>query len=473
MDRYFTHFISRGDPDDAKIRLAHAYWFCDVVPAVEYDGEDYLFYEYLQYSTELSVYITEKYFGIWLNTELREILHKSQVRVPGCESIRFEDPVMFETALQTTINVMTDNFRQLSTLESSADDFKVATAAYFKDRRKLRITQILQTTFNTLNETDSSEEAGDYALENLNAIADIYSKEALEELDDEDMEEKQITPQMVKITDFGLPVIDKDSQGIFTTQLVGIEAQSGAGKTRFALGSPIYIALTKYKENVLFCALEQTEEEVKAMLLARHVYEMFHIFIVDKWIYTNTVPEEYKPQLEAARYDLFKSGKYGKFVVLETVLFVESFLHKIKTTDRLKGPFRLICIDYVGMMESQPSQYQRTKTEYEIIRDTLKLFKRFLRKSRKAGLALSQFNKSGVEAGKNDKEITTDMAQGGLAVYRNTDYNLSMSMTETMRLQGKRRFSQPKVRSSAGFPPFIANTRLGVCYFEQVATKEV
>ena len=65
------------------------------------------------------------------------------------------------------------------------------------------------------------------------------------------------------------------------------------------------------------------------------------------------------------------------------------------------------------------------------------------------------------------------MAQGGITVYRNTDYNIAISMTETMRLQQKRRFSQPKVRASAGFGSFIADTRLGFCYFKQVVQKSV
>ena len=51
--------------------------------------------------------------------------------------------------------------------------------------------------------------------------------------------------------------------------------------------------------------------------------------------------------------------------------------------------------------------------------------------------------------------------------------SLAISMTETMRLQQKRRFSQPKVRASAGFGSFIADTRLGFCYFKQVVQKSV
>ena len=182
---------------------------------------------------------------------------------------------------------------------------------------------------------------------------------------------------MELITDYGLPAIDKDSGGIYTTQLVDVEAQSGAGKTRFALGSPCYIALTKYKHNVLYFTLEQTKQEIESMLVARHVFELFHIFITDKVINTNKIPEEHKKTYEAARYDLFESGKYGKFVCVETTLYIESFVSKIKTLDKLKGPFQLICIDYMGMMESNPPAYKRAPTEYEIIKEAFKLFRGF------------------------------------------------------------------------------------------------
>ena len=472
MDKYFTHFISRSGGEEAKRRLAYASWFCDTVPSTEFDGDEFLFYEYLSYSVRLGAVVTAKYFDVWLGTELRQILHRTNVRVPGCEAMRFEDPAVFENAPRTTKDVMLDNFRILSAMESDVEDFVVETSAYFEKRRNERLTQILMKTFEIVNDTGSSEEASDYIVDQTNAVKDIYDPDNLEDLEDTDVE-RNPTGQMELITDYGLPAIDKDSGGIYTTQLVDVEAQSGAGKTRFALGSPCYIALTKYKHNVLYFTLEQTKQEIESMLVARHVFELFHIFITDKVINTNKIPEEHKKTYEAARYDLFESGKYGKFVCVETTLYIESFVSKIKTLDKLKGPFQLICIDYMGMMESNPPAYKRAPTEYEIIKEAFKLFKRFCRKCRKAGLSLSQFNRDGVTAGKNDKEITTDMAQGGLAVFRNTDYNIAISMSDTMKLQQRRRFSQPKVRSSAGFPPFIADTRLGVCWFNQIATKEV
>ena len=223
----------------------------------------------------------------------------------------------------------------------------------------------------------------------------------------------------------------------------------------------------------MFLALEQKEEEIRAMLTACHVFWMFGIQMNDKMILSHSIPDEIRPQYEAARYDLFESGKYGKFVVRELDLYVETFITKIRTLDKLHGPFDLITIDYMGLLESKPADYRRELTEYEIIKTGFKQFKRYLRRSGKAGIAVSQFNREGIQAGKQDKEISTDMAQGGIAVYRNTDYNIAMSMTETMKLQQKRRFSQPKVRSSAGFHNFIVDTRLGFCYFKQVVQKAV
>ena len=65
------------------------------------------------------------------------------------------------------------------------------------------------------------------------------------------------------------------------------------------------------------------------------------------------------------------------------------------------------------------------------------------------------------------------MAEGGQAVYRNTDYNLAISMTDIMKTQRRRRFSQPKVRSSSGFGSIIVATRLEILYFEQIETLDV
>lgn len=477
MNSIFTHFIERDESPIERKRLAYAAWFTDTLPITEFVGDEYLMCEFLSYCVKLDVPVRFNYLQTWISTELRRVLMSSKQRVPGCETLSFDDPASFETIYLTTSEVLQDDFRHLETLESNVGDFAGAASEFFSQQRTHRLTQVLSDTYNVLNKTEDTDEAAEFALQTISAVQDIYDPMHLDDLhQSEDMEVNKPADKKYKpvfVTDCGLPAIDNDSQGLHTTQLFDVSAQSGTGKTRFVLGTYVYRALTVHKKNVLFCALEQSEAEVEAMLVAHHVFRMFNIQLSSKMVCYGTVPEEYVANVEAARYDLFESGKYGKFNCWETNLFVETFISKIRTRDKLYGPFDLICIDYMGLMESQPAQYQRVLSEYEIIKTSYRRFKNYLRTSRKAGISLSQFNREGVQAGKNDKEITTDMAQGGLAVYRNTDYNIAISMTETMRVQQKRRFSQPKVRDSAGFPSFIADTRLGFCYWKQVVAKEV
>lgn len=470
MNNIFNHFISRSDDGDMK-RTAYAGWFIESFPSSEFKGDERLFWEFMHYCVQLNVPIKRKYLDIWMSSELRKVLAKDNIRVVGCESLNMDEPVAFETAVQTTSAVLADDFTVLEKVPSALDDFKVEMSAYMTTKKSDRLTVALSDTYNKMSATNNSTEAANYALDTLNVINDLYNTDKLRDLDSttDDVQKAK----MKFVTDSGLPAIDTDSGGLFTKQLLGIEAQPGTGKTRFTIGTYCYRAVTKYKKNVLFVAQEQSIEEVKAMAIARHVFELFGIQISDSMIIRDTVPDELKPQVEAARIDLFDSGKYGKFHIVDEVLYVETFIDRLKTLDKLHGPFDVIAIDYMGLIDSIPAKYERTKTKNEIIPRSFELFKRYVRLSDKAGIAISQFNREGIAAGEADKKITTDMAQGGIAVYRNTDYNIAISMTEVMRAQQKRRFSQPKVRSSAGFGTFVADTRLGFCYFKQTANKEV
>lgn len=470
MDKIFGHFLSRND-NDMK-RLAYASWFIAQIPIEEFSGDEKLFWKFIEYCSKLNVPMKRKYLDIWLNTELRSVLHETNARVSGTETLNINEPVAFETLVQTVTQVLGDDYTVLETEDNDIEDFKVEYADFITKRRNQRLTEALSETYNVLNDTDNTLVATDYALDTISKINDIYDVSKLEELNTQDAKDSA-TATMEFVSDSGLPAIDKDSGGIFTKQLVGIEAQPATGKTRFVLGTYVYRAITLYHKNVLFINLEQTHEEIEAMLVAAHVFHLFDIQLNDLMILRNNVPDEFKSQVEAASFDLFRSGKYGKIVCEDTELYAESFITTLTNKDRLKGPFDLICIDYMGLIESKPEQYKKELTEAEIIKVCFRRFKRYLRKTNKAGIAISQFNREGIQAGKADKEITADMAQGGLAVYRNTDYNIAISMTDTMKAQHVRRFSQPKVRSSAGFGTFIADVRLGFCYFKQRAAQKV
>ena len=477
MDKIFTHFLSRGPNEpQAEKRLAYAAWFVDTIPENEFEADEYLFHKYLQYSVELGVPIQFKYLQVWINSELRAIMHKDQVRVMGCETLRYEDPLSFEAAFRTTSEVLSDDYKVLETEDSDITEFKVAMSEFMQEKMKARLISTLTATMEMFTNTDNVFDAVDYNVSNSLAIQDIYDVSNLEDLrsyeEGYDSEIDNVST-VDKVSDCGLEAIDRDSRGIYRKQLFGVEAQPGTGKTRFVIGTYVYNALVKYKKNVAFYTLEQDKGEIDSMLIARHVYTMFGIFISDIMIYRNEVPAEHQSKVNAARIDLFQSGKYGKFYKKEVDFYVETFIQKISTDDKLHGPFDLVCIDYMGLIESKPVAYQRQLDDAGIIKKAYRAFKRYVRKTGKAGIAIGQFNREGIKAGEKDQAITPEMAQGGLAVYRNTDYNIAISMTETMRLQRKRRFSQPKVRSSEGFPSFICDTMLGSCLFKQVAQQAV
>ena len=95
------------------------------------------------------------------------------------------------------------------------------------------------------------------------------------------------------------------------------------------------------------------------MLVARHTLQMFGDIISDKMITTRSVPPELQPKVEAARIDLFESGKYGKIGIQETDLYLEDFIEKIKTQDRINGPYDIIIIDHMSLLQSNPPKYGR------------------------------------------------------------------------------------------------------------------
>lgn len=467
MHNIFSYFIDR---DGDEKRATYASWFVSTFPEQEFGEDERYFFEFLGYCADLGVRCKRKYLETWCSTELRKYISSLRIKVKGCEAVNIEDTVGFEEVYRTTTQVLLDDYTALEMIDAPIDDFPVDLAAFMNERKSERIVECLSKTFNQLQETNDSDKAGEYAMHTLNLIDEIYNESVLEDLGNGGAEKKE---KLRFITDYGIPAIDADSDGIFGTQLVDIEAQPGAGKTRFTIGAPAYNAAVKHHRNVLFWALEQDEREIKAMFTARHVYELFGIQVNSNMIIRDTVPEDLKQKVEAARIDLFESGKYGKIVIQTKILYVENMIKTLRNIDRLLGPFDLICIDYVGIIESAPAKYQREKSSADIISLALKLLKRFARSTDKGIISVSQFNAAGIAAGKADKEITTDMAQGGINVYRHTDYNIAMSMTTEMKAQGKRRFSQPKVRDTAGFGTFMCSVWMGICYFEQDAKKAV
>lgn len=469
MNEIFTHFISRDRSDD-KVRLGYELWFTETFPAMEFKGEEAIMYDYTLYSATIGVPMKYEYFNTYLSTELKPLLRKRGIRVPGTDGLNYDEPTGIETAYIVAKELMQNEFRILESYDSDIKDFRVAAAAFISNKLNTRLVEELSRSYETLSSTNDAGATTEYTLDNLIMLKDIYNEESLEELDDGD---ESSNGEFEFITDCGIPVIDEDIGGLYTCQLIGIEAQPGTGKTRFTLGSWVYRTAVVYKRNVIYYQLEQSRKEAIAMLVARHVFTLYNIIITDAMILRNKVPEEYRSKVKAAEIDLFESGKYGKIFIRHGDLYWNTITQTFKKDDKLHGPFDVIAIDYMGLIEQKPSKFEKELLDYQVIAKSFRKFKRYVERNNKAGIAVSQFNDKGIEAGKNDKEITTNMAQGGITVYRNTDQNLALSRTKTMEAQQKLRISQPKIRGTAGFGSVVVDTRLGISYIYQSAQQQL
>ena len=414
--------------------------------------------------------LSSSYLQVYCDSELRKLLIKSKIKTDGTDDLNYDDPSALEVAYTVVGDLLRDYLREWESAPKDPKDFIVSAKAFLSSQLDERFAQVLSSSFDMRIDADDTNKALNYAQTQIELLQEIYDATKLEELDMNTTRQRGESLEFV--CDTGLPSIDTDIDGIYKTQLGGVEAAPGTGKTRFSLGVWAYRAAVYYGKHVLFYTLEQSRDECEAMLIARHVYELFELQIADKLIYKDKVPEEYKEQVEAARIDLFESNKYGKIEIQETDLYMETFIDKIKSIDRLKGPFDLIIIDYMALI-TEKNPYGRPKNIGEVVSYCYRTFKKYCRKNNKAGIAVNQLNREGIAASKADKEITTEMGQGGIEVYRSTDFNLTISATQEMELQQKRRISQPKKRSSEGIGSVIVDVRLGISLWYQQTKRQI
>lgn len=468
LNSIFSYFIAREDGADDK-RLGYMSWFVLQFPQDEFHREEAVFYDFLSYCDRLSVPLKQKYFEVYLETELRRFLLASKERVDGTEMMSYDDPNSLETALRTTSEVMLASYKEIASEPCDLKDFPVAIDRFMKKQLDDRTVEILGRSYDIISQSGDPGAAAAWAREQLSALSDIYDESALEEITNESISATPMEP----LVDTGLPAIDDDLVALCRTQLLDISAPPGAGKTRMALGVFAHRAAVLKKRNVLYFTLEQSKAEAEAMLVSRHVAFLYSVVVTDKMILTDTVPKELIPKVEAARLDLFNNEEYGKLGIVEADLYLESFIDKIKTQDRINGPYDIIIIDHMSLLQSNPPKYERTLDDYKIVSRGYRMFKRYVRKNRKGGISVNQFNREGIAASKADKEIDATMGAGGIEAYRSTDINITITYTEAMAAQNQRRISLPKSRSSKGFGSIILNTNLGCCTWVQQPRKQV
>lgn len=467
MDSIFRYFISKDNEEKTKSKMWHILWFLETYPESEFQQDDLVMYYLMEKVSDLEIALKSKYLYVLFQDIMPQVIKKG-IKVVGTEQYTFESASDIESIKRITFEVINEQINEFLKIDISEEDFITAIEEFRLKRLEERYNTVVQEAYSMMTSRVGKyigvQDSIDFLGSKIADLEMIYGKDTIEDLKGNKETDEVIT----FVTDFGIDSIDNDMGGICTTQLVCLEADTGLGKTRCIVGCPVYRALVKYNKNVLYIALEQTEVELKAMLIARHIFTLFNRIVDAKRIWKKDLKGDELKWVEAAKYDLFKANKYGKIhIIADKDLKLETTARQFRHYEHRFGSVDLICVDYVGLVEQEGREYKSTLKEYEVISKFLRSFKKYLRLYSKAGIAINQANELGTRNGESGKPGTTSGAQGGKGVYRSSDFNIDMTADLNLKNKSMRKFETVKARSSEGRATAITRCWLACCLFEE------
>ncbi len=452
--------------DDSCARLS---WFVDQFDEEMFDGVDKLLLLFLRYCADLDIPAYPKYFSVFMETEGKRSIRKYGVRLPMMENFNYSDPVALEEAYQVISAQAHTVFEDYCQEGLEDRTFKVDAKAYIDRHLNEKIQSAISESFVSLSAGGSPEDVADeliYTLDRVRAVFDSNSLAKLDFLEGRKTSTSNKKETMRKLFDTGIPCVDGDSGGMFSKQVWAFSGSPGSGKTRVAACYWAYPAMIAGLD-VLFDELELSSVEVENMLIAHHIIQLFggEIKIPDSEMNRGNLSAEQWKYYNAAKFDLFDSGRWGKITIRTDDLVVENFKKDTYSFLRRNRNTQLWIIDYAGLAKSVPiGKYAGRKDKYEVITELYEGAKDIAKTADIGVLVLNQFGKEGCEASLAGKRIMPGHVQGGQIIERHADYDIAMCMTEEQENASMRTFSTIKKRSAKGFQfvPFVIDAAVTI-----------
>lgn len=218
-----------------------------------------------------------------------------------------------------------------------------------------------------------------------------------------------------------------------------------------------------------------TEKWFKDILIAHHIVFLYkgQVKIADKDMTNNRLTPEQRRYYEAAKIDLFESGKYGKFTLITDDLVVETMEKDMYSFLKHNRNCQLWVIDYAGLAKSRPvAKFDKRYDGYEIIVELYRRAKEIAKTADIGVFIINQFNDKGVEASEQGKPILPGYTQGGFIASRQADYDLAMTMTQAQKLANLCMLSTVKERAAVGFKNQPLSRDLAVSIYRQIKKQE-
>lgn len=461
MEHILKWFTDRGDGK----ALTYVLWFQVTFKPNDFQGLDALFACFIMYCAELGVIPCYRFLETYLKVDGMHDVKKYNIKLDDMDNYDYDQLSQLMEAFDVIKQVSLSTYDLWMNEDLTDRNFRVDMHEFMKETKSGKITNAIMRALPNLSNGSDINDVSQTLRHSLVNIDETYS---LDKLNDIDATASEVEEQKMElITTTGIHAIDGDIGGIYTHLIYTINAQPSGGKTRLALVHFIYRTLVLAKKNIILYETELTKTQVKNILIAYHITQLFSKKVPDSTINKGNLSPEQQSMYDTAKADLFESGKYGQLHILDECV-VETLEDETTAIIRSDGNIAMICIDYMGLIESRPTgQYKQRLQGYEIITESYKLVRKLVKRYDMAAVCINQFNEQGIDAAYAGKTIKSGYVQGGHIVNRHTDYDLSLTYTEEQKLAGMRTLSNTKTRGTEGFKPVQLRVELSVSQFLQ------
>lgn len=465
MRRVLKWLTYEGGSVDAPI---YVQWFNSMFTPRDFRGIDSMFACFITYCAKLNIIPSRSTLESYLKIDGISDIKKYNVKIEDLQGHDYNELSQLMEATSVLTQLTVAEYNAYITEDLSGRNFKVDMYDFMSSIKSESISLAIMNALPKLQDGSNISEVSNVLRSKLLSIDKVYDTDKIKDVDFQSKDSED--EKMEFICDTGIPCIDADIGGSYTRMITTINAQPAGGKTRFAMIHWVYRTMVKAKKDALVYELEMTKTQLKNMLIAHHITKLYNgmIKIPDSLMNrADGMTEEQRQIYEAAKIDLFESGKYGNLIIKEECI-VETFKDECTAILTANRNIKLVAIDYMGLIESQPvDKFDRRKEQYQIITDAYVVMRKIVRKMNVGAVCINQYNDQGIDAAYAGKPIKAGYIQGGHIVHRHTDYNLDLTYTEEQKLAGVRGLAQSKSRGAAGFRGVLLQTDLSVSIFRQ------
>lgn len=458
---------------DEPITSVYVDWFVRSFDPMNFSGIDRFLMCYLQYCNYLGIIPKKDYLDAYVRVDGKRDVKKWNIRTDTMNVYDYRETSQLEEAFRVLSAVLVTTYDNYCEVDLSERNFKVDIYEYLSTRKADSIQEAFMQYYPKLTDGSDVNVVTEELEALLNDIKNTYDIGRLKELDfvynsATNMDKNEY------ICPTDIACIDNDLGGIYGGIMTTVVGPPGFGKTRFVCIHYAYQVLTVAKKDVFFIETEMKKAQIENILIAYHIVVMFNgrIKIPDTLMLKGDgLTEQQKQIYEAAKIDLFESGKYGKFIFNGRPA-VEDLDSLLRSKLRSDPDIKLIVIDYMGDLASEPKgKYEKKLTRPERIDEGYDIVKDILLNVQVSAVCVNQYTAEGIAASYAGRPIRPGMVHGGQVIQRVSDYDLNWTFTEEQELAGLANLSTGKHRESSGFSNVQFMIDKSVSLFRQIVSE--